>query len=109
MKTSAFIRYRHSADVYKSVLTQIGDSESASYYFAGRINLIAGMNSQARMIIRCEQPFALGTLFANLKDNKSSLILDDIVWQVNSLQPVVDAFGNVEEYRMSVIKYQGTI
>ena len=109
MKTAGFQRYKYSGDVYKFVDETEGSSSSKKYYFAGKISLTIGVDKTQKMVIRCEQPFALGTLISNIKDINNNSILDDTIWQISNLQPILNAFGSVESYRMSAVKFQGVI
>ena len=109
MKTLGFQRYKYTADVYKFVVKSTGDTTSTEYYFAGTIPIQNGIDKAQRMIIRCEQPFDLGTVLSNIKDANNNLILDDQNWQINNLQPVFNSFGTVESYRMTAVKFQGTL
>ena len=109
MKTSGFQRYKYTADVYKFVRETIGDTSTLKYYFAGTVNLLAGLDRTQRMIIRCEQPFELGTILSNIKDSNNAEILENTNWQINNLHPIFNAFNTVESYRMAAIKYQGEI
>jgi hypothetical protein len=109
MKTTGYQRYKYTGDLYKFVREVIGDTSTLKYYFAGTVTLIAGIDKTQRMIIRSEQPFALGTIISNIKDATGSLILENTNWQINNLQPILNSFGVVESYRMTAIKYQGTL
>ena len=109
MKTLAYQRYKYTGDLFKSIKSIVGDAETFSFYFVGTITLTIGMNDTGRMIVRCSQPIAIGSIISKIKDAKNDLILDDISWQITGLQPVLNAFGNVEEYRMIVNKYIGTL
>lgn len=109
MKTSAYQRYRYTGDVYKFVRESVGDSSTLKYYYAGTIQLLLGTDKTQRTIVRAEQPLALGTVVANIKDASGALILDGTNWQINNLQPIFNAFGTVESYRMAATKYQGTV
>lgn len=109
MKTSAFQRYKYSGDLYKFVKKQVGDSLKTEYYFVDQVLIIAGIDKTQKMTIRSEEPFAIGSLIANIKDANNNLILDDTIWQISNLQPILNAFGIVESYRMTAVKFQGTI
>lgn len=109
MKSIGFQRYKYSGDVYKFVTDAEGMTSTKKYYFAGKISLTIGIDRTQKMVIRCEQPFALGTLISNIKDTNGNQILDDTVWQISNLQPILNAFGSLESYRMTCVKFQGTI
>jgi hypothetical protein len=109
MQPSAFTRYKYSGEYYKFVSEKIGDTLNTKYYFVNNIALRFGINSNNQSVIRCDQPLPIGSLIANIKDADGNLILDDMVWQVSLLQPVVNAFGTIESYSMKVVKYQGIL
>ena len=109
MKPAAYQRHKYSGEFYKFVRKTIGDVSSVEYYFVGNIPLTAGIDKTGRMTIRSEQPVAKGSLIANIKDSTGNLILDDTIWQISNLEPVLNPFNTVESYKMRAVKYQGTI
>tara|TARA_R110000868_G_scaffold308105_5_gene569713 strand:+ start:1934 stop:2263 length:330 start_codon:yes stop_codon:yes gene_type:complete len=109
MKTLGFQRHKYSGELYKFVREVVGDTESLNYYFSGNVSLSAGIDINGKLIIRADQPLAIGSLVANIKDASGNLILDDIVWQISSLQPVLNSFSTIEHYTMKTVKYQGTL
>jgi hypothetical protein len=109
MKPLAYTRHKYSGDFYKYVRETVGDTSVLKYYFVGNILLTAGIDKTGRMTIRTDQPIAVGSLVANIKDSNNNLILDDTIWQISNLEPVLNAFNNVEGYRLRAVKFQGTI
>jgi hypothetical protein len=109
MQPSAFTRYKYSGEYYKFVTETVGDTTNTKYYFVGNLALKFGLNANNQSIIKCDQPLPIGSLIANIKDANGNLILDDMVWQISLLQPVVNAFGTIDSYTMKAVKYQGTI
>lgn len=109
MQPAAFIRYKYSGDFYKFVREVVGDTTTVKYYFVGNIALSAGIDTAGRLSIRSDQPIPIGCLIANIKDADGNLILDDQVWQISSLQPVLNSFNTIESYQMKTVKYQGVI
>lgn len=109
MQPAAFIRYKYSGDFYKFVREVVGDTTTVKYYYVGNIALSAGIDTAGRLSIRCDQPIPIGCLIANIKDADNNLILDDQVWQISSLQPVLNSFNTIESYQMKTVKYQGVI
>lgn len=109
MKPTAYIRYKFSGDFYKFVTEIVGDARNTKYYYVNNIALTFGLNANGQSIIKCDQPLPIGSLIANIKDANGDLILDDVIWQISLLQPVVDAFGTITSYTMKAVKYQGTI
>lgn len=109
MQSAAFTRYKYSGDLYKFVREIVGDTETVNYYFAGNIAITAGIDTAGRLSIRCDQPIPIGNLVANIKDADGNLILDDQVWQISSMQPVLSSFNTIESYQMKTVKYQGIL
>jgi hypothetical protein len=109
MQPTAFIRYKYSGDFYKFVREVVGDTTTVKYYYVGNIALSAGIDTAGRLSIRSDQPLPIGCLIANIKDADGNLILDDQVWQISSLQPVLNSFNTIESYQMKTVKYQGVI
>jgi hypothetical protein len=109
MKTLGFERYKYSGEYYKFVRKDLGTTSTVEYYFVGNIALSVGIDSTGKLSIRCEQPLPIGSLVGNIKDADGNAILDDQVYQISTLQPVLNSFNTVESYRMKTVKYQGTL
>lgn len=109
MKPSAFTRYRYSGDLYKYVVKNVGSQEVVEFYFAETIPLTATIDANQRVHISTDEPMTVGNLIANIKDRSGNLLLTDMVWQISTAGPIVDAFGNVDHYSCRVIKFQGEI
>lgn len=109
MQPAAFVRYKYSGDFYKFVREVVGDTTTVKYYYVGNIAISAGIDTAGRLSVRSDQPLPIGCLIANIKDADGNLILDDQVWQISSLQPVLNSFNTIESYQMKTVKYQGVI
>lgn len=109
MKPSAYQRHKYSGDLYKYVIKKIGSEEVVEYYFAEKIPLTAGIDQNQRLNITTDEPMAIGFLIANIKDRGNVPIFADMIWQISTSNPVLNAFGNVDTYRARAIKYQGEI
>ena len=109
MKPRAYSRHKFSGEFYKFVRTNIGDTSTVRHYFVGDVSFTAGLDTASRLTILSDEPFPIGCLIANIKDADGNLILDDQIWQISNLQPVLNAFNTLESYTMRAVKYQGTI
>lgn len=109
MKPMTIARHKFSGELYKFVRETIGSTSELKYYFAKNVKLTAGLDTANRMTIRCDEPLAIGFLIKDVKDADGSLILGDTIWQINSVQPVLNAFNTIESYTMKAVKYQGTV
>lgn len=109
MKPMAYSRNKYSGELYKFVSNIIGDSSELKYYFVGNILITAGLDSSGRMTIRCDDPVQIGSLISNIKDSNGTPILDDTIWQTIALEPVMNAFNNIDSYRLRAVKFQGTL
>lgn len=109
MKPSAYQRHKYSADLYKYVVKNVGSQEVIEYYFTETIALTAGIDQNQRLNITTDEPMAIGFLLANIKDREGTPILGDMIWQVSTSTPLLNAFGNLESYRSRAVKYQGEI
>lgn len=109
MRTLGFQRHKYSGEFYKFVREVVGDVSTVKYYFVGNIPLAVGIDINGKLTIRSEQPIPIGSLIANIKDADNVLILDDTIWQISSLQPVLNSFNTLEHYTMKTVKYQGTL
>ncbi len=109
MKPAAYSRHKYSGELYKFVRENVGDTSSLKYYFVGIFFLTAGVNKTGQMTIRAEQPLQIGSLLKDIKDADGNLILDNSIWQISNLEPVMNAFNTIESYKMRAVKFQGTI
>lgn len=109
MQPMAYGRHKYSGELYKFVRETVGSNSTVKYYFSRSIALTAGVDKSGRMTIKTDEPIALGSLIANIKDANGNPILDDMIWQVNGLEPILNAFSNIESYRLRAVKFQGTI
>lgn len=109
MKPAAYQRHKYSGDLYKYVVKQVGSEEIVEFYFTETIPLTAGIDANQRLNINTDEPMAVGYLLANIKDRNGTPILGDMIWQISTSSPLLNAFGNVDSYRSRAIKYQGEI
>ena len=109
MKPISTPRHKYSGELYKFIREQQGSESTLKYYFAKKINITAGLNDKNKMSIKCDEPLAIGFLIKDIIDNNDNLILADTSWQIDSLLPVLNAFNTIDSYRMTAIKYEGTI
>jgi hypothetical protein len=109
MQPGAYSRHKYSAELYKFVRETVGDTSTLKYYFVGMFFLTAGINKTGQMTIRAEEPLQIGSLLKDIKDANGNLILDNSIWQISNLEPVMNAFNTIESYKMRAVKFQGTI
>lgn len=109
MQPMAYNRNKYSAELYKFVRETVGSNSVVKYYFSDNISLTASVDKSGRMTLKTDEPLALGWLVANIKDANGNLILDDMIWQINGLEPILNAFNTIENYRQRAVKFQGTI
>ena len=109
MKPMTIARHKFAGDLYKYVRESTGSESTLNYYFAKQLNITAGLDATNRMTIRCDEPLAIGFIIKDIKDADGNLILSDTAWQVNALQPVLNAFNTIDSYTMKAVKYQGIL
>lgn len=109
MKPAAYTRHKYSADLYKFVIKTVGSEEIIEYYFTNTVALTAGIDQSQRLNIVTDEPMVIGYLLSNIKDRQNVSILGDMVWQISTAIPMLNAFGNVDSYKSRAIKYQGDI
>ena len=109
MKPNAFQRYKYSGDYYQFVIDEVGDTINIEYFYSGVIYLQADLDDNQRMTFKTDEPLPIGSLVANIKDANGDLILDDMVWRVETLSPVFNPFNSIENYRSRASKYQGEL
>jgi hypothetical protein len=105
----AYSRHKYSADLYKFVRETIGDTSVLKYYFVGNIALTAGLGTTGKMVIKTDEPIAIGSVISKIKDANGDLVLDNESWQVSGLEPVLNAFNAIESYRLKAVKFQGNL
>lgn len=109
MKPNAFLRFKYSGEYYKFVVYDQGDEAQIDYYYGGIVSLTVDLDDNQRVTFKTEEPLPIGSLIANVKDSNGNLILDDVVWQIQTLAPVMNNFNSVAYYRSRAIKYQGEL
>lgn len=109
MRSIAYQRYKYTADVYKVYSETVGDELISKYYFSNKILLSINLRNNAKLIVRSQEPLPIGTIIANLKDSDNNLVLDDTLFQITGLQPVMNCFNSIEEYSMTTAKWNGTL
>jgi hypothetical protein len=105
----AYSRHKYSAELYKFVRETIGDTSALKYYFVGNIALTAGLGTTGKMVIKTDEPIAIGSVISKIKDANGDLVLDNESWQVSGLEPVLNAFNAIESYRLKAVKFQGNL
>jgi hypothetical protein len=109
MKPRAYSRHKYSADLYKFVINNVGSDEVIEYYFTKTILLTAGIDQNQRLNLITDEPMVVGYLLSNIKDRENTPILGDMVWQISTAIPMLNAFGNVDSYKSRAVKFQGEI
>jgi hypothetical protein len=109
MKPVTIPRHKFSGELYKFVRYNVGSTSEIKYLFSKSIKLTAGFDGSSKLKIRADEPLALGFLIKDIKDADGNLILDDAIWQISGVFPVVNAFNTVESYVMTGVKFQGTL
>ena len=109
MKSNAFNRYKYSGDLYKYVTVNKGETITQEYFFAKRIPLKASLQLNGSLMLKAEQKIEVGSLVSNIKDGDGNSILGDQVWETTGLEPIVNSFSAIEEYRIRAIKFAGIL
>lgn len=108
MKPVTIARHKYKGELWKFIREKEGTNEIVRYYFSKEIRLTAGLDQNNKMTIRSDEPFAIGMLIKNIKDSNNNLILADTVWQISTIQPVLNAFNSIDSYTMKAVKFTGT-
>jgi hypothetical protein len=109
MKPMAYSRHKYSGDLYKFVRENVGQDEEVKFYYVGKLSLTAGVDSNQRLIVNTDEAIQIGSLIANIVDSDGNLILDDMIWQVSNISPVLNAFNTIDSYKLRAFKYQGQV
>ena len=109
MKPMAYGRHKYSGELYKFIREVTGSTSTLKYYFVGNIALTAGVGTTGKMVIKTDEPIAIGSVIARIKDSDGNLIMDQEAWQISGLEPILNAFNTIESYRLKAVKYQGEL
>jgi hypothetical protein len=109
MKPMGYVRHKYSGDLYKFVTESIGENQEVKYYYVGKISLTAGIDDNQRMIIHTDEAIQIASLIANISDSDGNPVLDDTVWQVSNIAPVLNAFNTIDSYRLRATRFQGQL
>lgn len=109
MQPNAFKRFKYSGEYYKFVVEENGTEPVIKFFYGGILSLSADLDDNQRVNVISKEPLPIGSLIANIKDANDNLVLDDMIWQIQTLIPVFDNFNNIVFYRSRASKYQGQI
>lgn len=109
MKANAFNRYKYSGDLYKYVDVTVGETTTQEYYFVKRIPIKVSLEISGQLRIKCEEPIQIGSVISNITDIDNNQILDQQNWEITGLEPILNPFNFIEEYRLRAIKFAGTL
>lgn len=109
MKATAYTRYKYSGELYKYVTKQVGDDQIQEYYFTGVVPLKAIVDFSGQLRLQCPQSIPVGSVINNIKDSNGQLLLEGQPWEITGLEPIVNAFNAIEEYRLRAIKFAGEL
>lgn len=109
MRSNAYKRDKYTAEFYKFVVTDEGSDAVIDYYFVKNVSITVVVDDNNRINIRSNEALPIGSLLRNIKDANGDLILDDMVWRVETLVPVQGPFNSIESYRSRLLKYTGLL
>ena len=109
MKPNAFQRLKYSGEFYNFVIEEKGSEIEINYFYSGNIALMTDLDDNQRLNVKTKEPIPIGSLIRNIKDANGNLVLDDMIWQTQSLSPVFDVFNNIIFYRSRASKFQGDL
>lgn len=109
MKPHGFLKYKYSGEYYKFVVIENGTDIEIEYYASGTVSFRLDIDDNQRLTLKTEEPLPIGSLIANIRDSSNNLVLDDMVWQTQTLSPILDVFNNIVFYRSRASMFQGEL
>lgn len=100
MKLRAFDRKVFTADVWSYTDTPSGNDTIRTFSYSETINVNITTDNTTRLIVSADAPITKSYQLRNLKDRTGAPIMAGYYWAVNTNEPIINAFGIVEGYKV---------
>jgi len=100
MKLRAFDKKRFTADIWDYTDEVVGQNVVRTYAFKETVNVNVVTDNTTRLVISSNAPINKGYQIRNLKDRHDSPVMFNYIWTVNTNEPMLNAFGLVEGYKV---------
>ncbi len=104
MRTNAIRRNRYSADYWNFIDKTVGDELVTEYFFVKNIRFIMGSNPGERTKIYSQYPLRVGSRIRGIVDAAGNDVAKEYFFQVATINPVFNAFGQIDNYECSTVK-----
>ncbi len=100
MKLRAFSKYLFTADIWDYTDEVQGDQVVRTYEYKETVKLNVVTDNTTRLVLNFANPINKGYQIRNLKDRHDQPIMENYIWTVNSNEPIINALGLVEGYKV---------
>jgi plastocyanin domain-containing protein len=100
MKLRAYNKKLFTVDVWDYVDTFNGTQTTRTYSYKETIKVNMFTDNTTRLILNTDAPISKNFQFRNLKDRNNQVIMNNYYWLVNSNEPIINAFGLIEGYKV---------
>jgi hypothetical protein len=101
MKARAFQKYYYAVDVYDyDETTDVDGDIVRQYAYLETRNIDITTDNTNKLIVFAENPIPKNYQLRNLKDRGGNDVQAGYFWFINSIEPVINALGFVEGYKM---------
>jgi hypothetical protein len=101
MKLRAYQKYYYTVDVYDyTETTNVNGDIVRQYDYLDTRNIDITTDNTNKIIIRAELPITKNYQLRNLKDRGGNDVQPGYWWFVSSVEPVINALGFIEGYKM---------
>lgn len=107
MKLNTTKQYNLSVDYYTFIDTPSGNTTVRTYSLDSTIKVSTSGNIIGNLIILADEVLLLGGQLKNLVDRAGNQVLPDAVWQITTVQPIVNALGYLDGYKYKAIAVSG--
>jgi hypothetical protein len=107
MKLNTTKQYNLSVDYYTFIDTPSGNTTVRTYSLDSNIKVSTSGNIIGNLIILADEVLLLGGRLQNLLDRSGAEILPGAVWQITTVQPVINALGLLDGYKYKATAVSG--
>ncbi len=100
MKLRAFDKKVFTVDVWSYTDTPSGNDVIRTFSYSETINVNITTDNTTRLIISSDAPITKSYQIRNVKDRTNASVMAGYYWVVNTNEPIINAFGIVEGYKV---------
>lgn len=102
--------YKYSADSYGYTVVQNSDGTTSNLYSTNPVKIVFALSTSfvGDIILLTSSKLQKATLLRNIQDRNGKLVFENGVWEINQLQPLVNAVGLTEGFKYKAKLIAGT-